>query len=46
MFDKKKESEFNDWLDSIEFVDEQGKVIAATLLEDASSDPEDDRSEQ
>ncbi len=38
--DKKSEDEFNAWLDSIEFVDEEGKVIDYELTEDISDDPE------
>lgn len=43
VMDKKSEEKFNDWLDSIEFVDEEGKVIDFELTEDESEDPEVDR---
>jgi len=39
------EHDFNGWLDSIEFVDKRGLVVPAILTEDASSDPEGDRTE-
>lgn len=38
-----KENEFNAWLDSIEFVDESGRVVPITLTDDVSDDPEGDR---
>ena len=41
--DKKSEERFNAWLDSIEIVDEEGKVIDYELTEDISDDPEGDR---
>ena len=41
--EKQKEDEFNGWLDSIEFMDEQGKVIPVLLTDDVSDDPERDR---
>ena len=39
------ERDFNGWLNSIEFVDGRGSVVSAALTEDASSDPESDRTE-
>ena len=42
--DKESEDRFNAWLDSIEFVDEDGKIVPAELTEDLSDDPEGDRS--
>lgn len=39
------EKEFNEWLDSIEFIDEQGAIIPAVLEKDESDDPEKDRGE-
>lgn len=38
-----KEKEFNDWLNSIEFVDEKGNISEAKLTDDESDDPEGDR---
>ena len=43
VMDKKSEEEFNNWLESIEFVDEDGNIIAPELTEDESDDPEGDR---
>ena len=40
---EKKEADFNDWLDSINFVDSEGRVIPLKLEEDDSYDPEGDR---
>ena len=34
--DKKSEDEFGEWLESINFVDEDGKVIPPELTEDLS----------
>jgi hypothetical protein len=42
--DKASEEDFNAWLDSIEFVDEDGIVIDYELEADESPDPEGDRS--
>jgi hypothetical protein len=39
----KSEREFNQWLDSIDFVDNTGRVVPPELTEDESSDPEGDR---
>lgn len=39
----KKEIEFNAWLDSINFIDKNGKVIKPKLFDDESDDPEGDR---
>jgi hypothetical protein len=44
MIDKESEDRFNLWLESIEFVDEEGNVIDYELEADESSDPEGDRS--
>ena len=41
--DKKSEEEFNNWLESIEFVDDDGNIIVPELTEDESDDPEGDR---
>lgn len=41
--DKSKEKDFNEWLDSIDFVDKEGQVIPPVLTNDTSSDPENDR---
>jgi hypothetical protein len=41
--DKESEDRFNAWLDSIEFVDEEGNVIDYELTDDISDDPEGDR---
>ena len=40
---KRSEQEFNYWLDSIIFVDEEGKEIPPELTNDDSEDPEGDR---
>lgn len=37
--------EFNDWLDSIVFVDEEGVPLPVVLEPDESPDPEGDREE-
>jgi hypothetical protein len=37
------ENDFNEWLDSIEFVNSKGKVLPIILTKDESEDPEDDR---
>ena len=42
---EKEEAEFNAWLDSIHFMDEEGNIIAPKLVEDTSYDPEYDRGE-
>ena len=41
--DKKSEGEFQLWLESIEFIEEDGKVLEPVLEDDDSSDPEGDR---
>lgn len=38
-----EEKEFNDWMESITFVDKTGKVSSHTLTKDVSLDPEGDR---
>ena len=38
-----KEKAFNEWLDSIKFIDENGMVVPAVLTKDESDDPEDYR---
>lgn len=43
VFDCDSERDFGDWLDSIELVDENGKVIPTMLLPDESEDVEGDR---
>ncbi len=39
------EQDFNDWLESIEFVDSDGKIIPVVLGDDESEDFENDRVE-
>ena len=39
-----EEKEFNDWLESITFVDKEGNTSPHVLKDDDSDDPEDDRS--
>ena len=41
----KKEQECTDWFNSIEIVDDEGKVIPAVLVDDTSDDPDNDREE-
>ena len=41
--DEKKEKDFNEWLETISFVNSNGELILPTLEDDASEDPEDDR---
>lgn len=43
MLDIDSENEFNDWLESIEFINEKGAVVEPVLTDDVSSDPENDR---
>lgn len=43
--DKEREEEFNEWLESIRFVDREGDILPVELTEDESSDPENDRGE-
>jgi len=38
-----KEEDFNEWLESIVFVDAKGNLVPATLTDDESTDPEGDR---
>jgi len=38
----KKEKEFNDWMESIEFVDDDNLPLPVVLAADDSDDPEDD----
>jgi hypothetical protein len=45
MTEREKEQEFNEWLESIEFVDENNISLPAVLTEDGSDDPEGDRGE-
>ena len=40
---EKKEKDFNDWLESINFVDSEGRVVPTRLVEDTYYDPEGDR---
>lgn len=44
--DKKGEQDFNEWLESIQFVDSEGKPLPSELTEDDSQDPENDRAEE
>ena len=41
--DEEGEKEFGDWLESITFVDEDGKPLPTVLTKDESDDPEGDR---
>lgn len=41
-----EEKDFIDWINSINFVDEKGKIILPILQKDNSEDPEDDREEE
>ena len=41
--DEKREKEFNDWLESIVFVDKDGRPLPVILTDDESDDPEGDR---
>lgn len=41
-----KEKEFNEWMESIEFVDGNNLPLPATLTADDSDDPENDRNEE
>lgn len=41
--DRDNEEEFNLWLESIHFVDKNGKEIPVVLEDDDSPDPEGDR---
>ncbi len=43
MIDPQSEQEFNDWLESISFVDTEGNVLPVILTDDITSDPEGDR---
>lgn len=43
--DQNKEKEFDEWLESITFVNEEGELIPAELTDDDSPDPEYDRGE-
>lgn len=38
-----EEVEFGKWLDSIEFIDDDGKLLKTVLSDDSSDDPEGDR---
>jgi hypothetical protein len=40
---KEEEKEFNEWLESIEFIKEDGAPSPHVLTKDESSDPEGDR---
>jgi len=41
--DEKGEKKFRDWLESIVFVDKDGKPLPVILTDDESDDPENDR---
>ena len=43
--DYASEREFDAWLDSIRFIDKDGKMLPVTLEDDDSDDPENDRGE-
>lgn len=40
---EKKMNNFNEWLESIRFVDKNGKVLPTKLYPDTTPDPEGDR---
>ena len=42
---EESEKDFKAWVESINFVDELGRVLPVKLMEDASDDPEYDRGE-
>lgn len=42
---KQREKAFNEWLESIKFVDKNGKVMPTKLYNDESDDPDGDREE-
>lgn len=42
--DAESEKDFNEWMNSIDFVDDKGIVIKPELTEDITEDPEGDRS--
>lgn len=44
--DREKEKEFNEWLESITFVDKEGNPSPHVLEDDDSDDPEGDRGEE
>ena len=41
--DEEGEKEFSDWLESITFVDKDGRPLPVILTDDESDDPENDR---
>ena len=43
---KADEDEFREWLDSIEFIDEAGRIITPKLAPDNSPDPDGDRTQR
>jgi hypothetical protein len=43
--DEKREEEFIKWMESITFVDKDGKPLPVVLTDDESDDPENDRGE-
>jgi len=43
---EKSELEFQEYLDSISFIDDKGKEVALPVTEDMSEDPEGDRTMQ
>jgi len=45
MIDDKSEKSFDEWMDSITFVNPDGSPADVRLMEDDSSDPEGDRGE-
>lgn len=40
---EKRERDFNEWMDSIRFVDKDGNLIPSVLTKDNSEDPEGDK---
>lgn len=44
MIDEESEKRFDDWLESIEFVNSEGNLSPHLLTDDESDDPENDRS--
>jgi hypothetical protein len=43
MIDEQSEKEFNEWMESITFVDEDDNVLPVELTDDITDDPEGDR---
>lgn len=43
MIDEQSEKEFNEWIESISFVNDEGNVLPVELTDDETDDPEGDR---